>query len=191
MLRSSVLWVVTRFGRICKSGIMKMSDDLLQSNCAKCAALCCVSLAFDKSPQFKIDKAAGEPCPNLGTNGTCTIHEKLGAEGFKGCAQFECLGAGQRVTQELFDGQSWQQKPELLKPMMDAFSIMRRIHEQIQLLQQAANLLLPAEKQVELQKLAAALQPDEGWTEQSLAAFVQKTTLKETGVFLRSLKEFV
>jgi hypothetical protein len=42
-----------------------MDDALLRAECARCAALCCVTLAFDASDLFAFDKAAGEPCPHF------------------------------------------------------------------------------------------------------------------------------
>jgi hypothetical protein len=169
-----------------------MSDDpLLVSDCMQCAALCCVALAFDKSPQFKIDKPAGDPCPNLSTDHQCTIHSSLESDGYKGCVQFDCLGAGQRVTQELFDGKSWQQDPTLLTPMMDAFWMMRQVHEQLQLLSEAAKLSLPADKREEQRQFEKALRPAQGWTQASLAAFIESGKIKDIGAFMVSLKPYV
>ena len=109
----------------------------LKSDCSQCAALCCVSLVLDKGKMFAIDKAAGKPCPNLGGH-LCTIHDDLETKGFKGCTLYDCAGAGQRVTQERFNGESWRDAPELLPAMMRDFANLRPLHERLTLLVAAA-----------------------------------------------------
>lgn len=112
----------------------------LRGDCAKCVALCCVALAFDKGPKFGFDKAAGEACLHLAGNG-CAIHAQRVERGFQGCIDYDCLGAGQRVT-ALFTGRTWRDDPDHLRPMLDAFAAMRRVHEQIELLREAGKLAL-------------------------------------------------
>lgn len=119
----------------------------LRADCARCAALCCVALAFDRSPLFALDKPAGRPCPNLGRGGRCRIHRELGARGFGGCVAFDCHGAGQRVTCELFAGRSWMEDGALLEPMSRAFIALLEAHECLLLLTLAERLDLgPAER---------------------------------------------
>lgn len=110
----------------------------LTSDCANCAALCCVSLVLDKGPMFAIDKDAGTPCPNLNGH-KCGIHSDLKDRGFKGCTLYECAGAGQRVTQERFNGESWQTAPELLPAMIRDFANLRPLHERMTMLVAAAD----------------------------------------------------
>lgn len=117
-----------------------MNDAILQPDCARCAALCCIALAFDRSALFAIDKPAGEPCAHLDGCGACTIHSVRAERGFRGCIQFDCLGAGQRVTQELFAGRSWTEDHRLIGPMSHSFSVLLRRHEQLKLLEQAGAL---------------------------------------------------
>ena len=69
---------------------------LLAADCANCAGLCCVALAFTRSADFAFDKPAGDPCVNLLDDFRCDIHPDLRDRGFKGCTVFDCLGAGQR-----------------------------------------------------------------------------------------------
>jgi len=102
--------------------------DLLAGDCHRCAALCCVALAFDRSSSFAFDKAAGVPCRNL-RGIECAIHDALEASGCSGCARYDCAGAGQRVCEEVFGGRSWRDDPSLLAPMMDAFRVMREVQE--------------------------------------------------------------
>lgn len=117
------------------------STDLLKTDCSKCAALCCIALAFDKGDDFAFDKNPGEPCRNLSAH-RCSIHDTLDQDGFRGCVAYDCLGAGNRVVQEVFAGQSWQQEPRLLRVMMEAFSGMREVHKRIDLLRAAEILPL-------------------------------------------------
>ena len=118
-----------------------MTTDTLATDCSRCAALCCLALAFDKGDDFAFDKNPGEPCRNLSGH-QCSIHDRLTAEGFPGCVAYDCLGAGNRVVQEVFAGQSWQKNPQLTRPMMEAFSGMREVHKRIDLLRAAKTLPL-------------------------------------------------
>jgi len=97
--------------------------DPLVADCHRCAALCCVALAFDRSASFAFDKPAGEPCPSL-RGKLCVIHDDLEARGCSGCARYDCAGAGQRVVQEVFGGRS-----EDPARMADAFRVMRDVQE--------------------------------------------------------------
>jgi uncharacterized protein YjbI with pentapeptide repeats len=101
----------------------------LRADCRRCAALCCTAPAFAASADFALDKPAGQPCLHLGADLRCRIHARLRAQGFPGCAAYDCFGAGQRVTQETFGGQDWRQAPEVAGLMFAAFSRMRQLHE--------------------------------------------------------------
>ncbi len=159
------------------------------SDCKSCAALCCVALAFDKGEMFAFDKPAGVPCKHL--NGPlCGIHAKLESEGLKGCVRYQCDGAGQRVVQEVFSGQSWQDTPALLPPMLEAFAQMRQVHGLLLLLTSAKALPLPEAQLAELKTLTAQLSP-EVWTPESLVAFERSNLPKTARAFLRSLKAFL
>ncbi|OCX62781.1 hypothetical protein BFP70_13315 [Thioclava sp. SK-1] len=110
--------------------------DRLKTDCSQCAALCCVMLAFDKGEDFAFDKNPCEPCRNLSGH-SCAIHDSLTPKGFPGCVAYDCLGAGNRVTTEVFMGQSWRTDPKLMRPMMEAFSAMREVHKRIDVLRAA------------------------------------------------------
>jgi hypothetical protein len=112
----------------------------LRADCANCAGLCCVAPAFAASADFAIDKPAGRPCPNLGDDDLCGIHDRLRDRGFPGCAVFECFGAGQHVTQETFGGRSWRESPELAGAMFAVLPVMRQLHEMLWHLAEAAAL---------------------------------------------------
>lgn len=168
-----------------------MSDASLRPDCAQCAALCCVAFAFDKSEHFAIDKAAGDACLNLTPDYRCRIHDDLEQAGFSGCVRYTCFGAGQRVTQELFDGGDWQRDPSILDPMLSAFRVMRQIHELLLLLNAAAELPLTLEQQTERTYLAGLLAPSEGWSQTALAAFERSSVADDARAFFRSLRSHV
>ncbi|HEY2512219.1 MAG TPA: hypothetical protein VGI39_15235 [Polyangiaceae bacterium] len=164
-------------------------DPALRADCTRCAALCCVALAFDRSPHFAFDKPAAVPCPNLTPALRCVIHEDLGARGFGGCARYECWGAGQRVTQEVFGGRSWQGDPQLAEAMFEAFGVMREVHELLVLLRAAKELpLAPAQLRAR-DALDAALDPAEGWSLVALRAFKRSPVSHEVATFLTTLTD--
>src|SRR5262249_52572721 len=113
-----------------------------RADCARCAGLCCVAPAFSASADFAIDKAAGQPCPNLRPDFRCGIHARLRQRGFPGCAAYDCFGAGQKVTQVTFGGQDWRRAPGIAAQMFRVFAIMRQLHELLWHLGEA--LALPA-----------------------------------------------
>lgn len=116
----------------------------LRADCSRCSALCCAAPAFSASADFAIDKAAGLACPNLRADFRCSIHDRLRPSGFAGCAAFDCLGAGQKVTRVTFGGRDWRSEPGLAAPMFAAFAIMRQLHELLWYLNEAL-LLDPAD----------------------------------------------
>jgi uncharacterized protein YjbI with pentapeptide repeats len=101
----------------------------LRADCARCLGLCCVASEFSASADFAIDKPAGQACPHLGTDFRCGIHARLRQQGFRGCAVFDCFGAGQHVSQVTFAGADWRRQPWLAQRMFDVFTVMRELHE--------------------------------------------------------------
>lgn len=164
-----------------------MVKTMLAADCQACAGLCCVSFAFDQGPLFAEDKPAGAACRHLSSLARCNIHALRARRGFAGCVSYDCQGAGQRVTQELFQGRSWQGEPHLLRGMLEAFRIMRQVHELLFLLQAAAQLPLLTHQRDRLEVLAAALEPVGGWTYETLTELEQGTLPDEVAAFLRSL----
>jgi uncharacterized protein YjbI with pentapeptide repeats len=112
----------------------------LRADCARCFALCCVAPAFAASADFAISKDAGQPCPHLGQDFGCSIHDRLRPRGFPGCAVYDCFGAGQHVAQVTFGGQDWRRAPGLAGPMFGAFTVVRQLHELLWYLSQALAL---------------------------------------------------
>ena len=162
----------------------------LRPDCARCASLCCVGLAFDRSALFGFDKPAGEPCRNLEPSGACRIHGELERRGFGGCVAFDCHGAGQYVTQEMFAGRSWRDDPSLLQPMMTAFGPIRELHELLMILREADGLPLPAAVRDGVAAQERRLAPAAVWTIQDVASGRVKAAMDEARAFLRTLRPF-
>jgi uncharacterized protein YjbI with pentapeptide repeats len=112
----------------------------LRADCAQCVGLCCVAPAFAASVDFAIDKAAGQPCPNLQADFRCGIHGGLRDRGFRGCATYDCFGAGQRVSQAVVAGADWWADPDIAPGLVTAFAIMRPLHELLWYLAEALEL---------------------------------------------------
>ncbi len=168
-----------------------MTTPAPRADCSRCAALCCVAFAFDKSEAFAIDKPADTPCPNLGPRNRCRIHDKRKAKGFSGCIGYDCAGAGQRVTQDLFDGRSWRDDLSLLQPMTEAFADMRAAIDLEDLLAAASALPLNAADQNRLSDLQAAFTAQQPWTRQSLPTLHTSDLPAKIKTFLTSLKRYV
>ncbi|MFI5709562.1 pentapeptide repeat-containing protein [Kribbella sp. NPDC051620] len=108
----------------------------LRADCSNCYGLCCVALTFSRSADFAIDKAAGEPCPNLAEDFRCGIHSKLRSNGFQGCTVYDCFGAGQKISRQA--GSSWREQPG--QKLFEALPIMRQLHELLWYLAEALEL---------------------------------------------------
>ncbi len=160
--------------------------DLLKTDCSKCAALCCLALAFDKGRDFAFDKNPGEPCRNLSGH-SCSIHDRLTQEGFPGCVAYDCLGAGNRVVQEVFGGQSWQTEPRLTRAMMEAFSAMREVHKRIDKLRAARALTLDPRADQTCREFLARLE-QQRWSGPELNAFEVGLAL-EIDIFFYGLQD--
>ena len=143
----------------------------LIADCENCAALCCVSFPFDAGNTFAYDKRADEPCHNLDAGHKCIIHDMRSAQGFSGCLVFDCHGAGQRVTQELFKGESWRDDPNLLAPMGRAIRKMRLMHEFLAMMVAAGKLDLPDSLQTDIRLLVQTICPQTPFTPETLEQF--------------------
>ncbi|WP_437082478.1 pentapeptide repeat-containing protein [Streptomyces sp. enrichment culture] len=113
----------------------------LRGDCARCFGLCCVALPFAASADFAFDKEAGRPCPNLGDDHRCGIHDRLRQRGFTGCTVYDCFGAGQRVSRVTFGGADRR-----TGAMHEVFPLVRQLHELLWYLTEA--LTLPAARPV-------------------------------------------
>ncbi|KKI89181.1 hypothetical protein WQ54_26795 [Bacillus sp. SA1-12] len=133
----------------------------LSADCENCFGLCCVALPYAKSADFPRDKDGGTPCSNLQANYRCGIHKDLRNKGFRGCAVYECFGAGQKVSQITYGGNDWRQSTEMAKEMFEVFPIMQQLHEMLYYLHEAAGL---QETQPIRTQLQAALEETEKLT---------------------------
>lgn len=112
----------------------------LQSDCEHCFGLCCVALPYAKSADFAFNKDGGVPCRNLGQDNRCGIHEHLREKGFNGCVTYECFGAGQHVSQHIYEGIDWRGNAERAKQMFEVLPIVQQLHEMLYYLDQSLNL---------------------------------------------------
>ncbi|WP_047834136.1 pentapeptide repeat-containing protein [Robinsoniella sp. RHS] len=120
----------------------------LKIDCRKCSGLCCTALYFSKSEGFPNDKPAGKPCTNLMSDFSCAVHKKLMQYNLKGCMAFDCLGAGQKVTSDIYGGVSWKQRPEAASEIFQVFLAVWQLHQMVWYLAEAA-AVIPAEKLAE------------------------------------------
>lgn len=112
-----------------KTSDMTMLRESLRPDCANCFGLCCVAFHYLKSEDFPINKPAGQPCVHLADSYACTIHSELREQGFKGCTVYDCLGAGQFVSQVTFGGESWREQINNGMLMFTVLPIMTQVHE--------------------------------------------------------------
>jgi hypothetical protein len=101
----------------------------LRADCGSCAALCCAAFGFTRSADFPVDKAPGDPCRNLADDFSCTVHESLRPRGYRGCTVFDCAGAGQRVTGQLYGGVDRHQRQDVRVEMFAVFRVVRQLHD--------------------------------------------------------------
>ena len=130
-----------------------MERESLRPDCGSCFALCCTAFGFTRSADFAIDKPAAAPCPNLDQDYSCTIHDRLRPRGFRGCTVFDCFGAGQAVSQQLFAGISWRDAPDTRPDMFAAFKAMRQLHEMLWHLAEAQDKTFDADAAREANEL--------------------------------------
>lgn len=140
----------------------------LRPDCSNCFALCCTALGFSRTSDFAFDKPAGTPCQNLDSNFSCTIHDTLRSRGFPGCTVFDCFGAGQNVSQNLFQGISWKADPGTAKVMFPVFKVVRQLHEMLWYLAEATNRTFDPDASHQIEELRMAIENAMGDTKQVL-----------------------
>ncbi|KYG26061.1 pentapeptide repeat-containing protein [Alkalihalobacillus trypoxylicola] len=127
--------------------------DSLKSDCLQCIGLCCVALPYSKSTDFPLDKKEGQQCTHLQENNRCGIHNQLRKKGFRGCVSYECFGAGQHVTQNLYKGLDWRRDTDIKDEMFTVFTKVQQMHEMLMYLEQALTLNENYEIHDKLQKV--------------------------------------
>ncbi len=164
---------------------------ILKADCDNCFGLCCVGLYFSATDGFPADKAAGQPCINLRPDFSCDVHSELLVRGLKGCLAFDCLGAGQKVSQVTFAGRDWRQASDVAVNMFEAFVIMRHLYELLWYLTEAMTFEAASPDHGEL---AAALAETERFTNlssQALMGLDLANHREKVNALLRQMSELV
>lgn len=163
----------------------------LQRDCAQCCALCCVAPPFDAEQGFGLDKPAHTPCPNIRGDFSCAIHRELMIRGFPGCVSFDCYGAGQRTTQQMFAGASWRDSPGLAARIFRVYSTLLALHEMQMLLFTAYR---STNNGIAKAKIVAAIERVELLCSYNLARFERVNVVpvkRETMALLESLRPWL
>ena len=113
----------------------------MKSDCSRCSALCCTALFFSKSDGFPKDKVSGQPCTNLTEDYRCKIHSQLEKQNMRGCIGYDCFGAGQQVTQVIYQGQTWNDIPDRSTEIFDVFLIVFQLYQIRYYLTEATSLI--------------------------------------------------
>ena len=92
-----------------------------RADCNRCCGLCCVVPDQLAVQGFRSDKPAETPCAHLDEQHRCSIHALRQVYGFPACAGFDCHGAGQWITQNLFGGARWTDSPDVAARMFNAY----------------------------------------------------------------------
>lgn len=163
----------------------------LRADCSRCAALCCVAPAFAASADFAIDKPAGHACPNLRADFGCGIHERLRERGFRGCAVFDCFGAGQQVVQVTFGGADWCESSQTATSMFAVFTVMRQLHELLWHLIEALTLVPPGPLHDELEAARAGTAGLTSAGPEELVALGATAYRRQVGLLLERVSERV
>ncbi|MFD9075540.1 pentapeptide repeat-containing protein [Streptomyces lasiicapitis] len=163
----------------------------LRADCGSCAGLCCVALAFTASSDFAVDKRVGEPCGNLKQDHRCGIHRDLRQRGYSGCTVYDCFGAGQKVTQETYDGQGWRDDPDRAREMFAVFPVVRQLHELLWYLSEAVELPAAKGMRGELRRALETVARLADGTPQDIAALDVAARRQEVNVLLLRVGELV
>lgn len=110
-------------------------------DCSKCCGLCCSALFFSKVDGFPENKKAGIPCSNLQENFFCKIHNKLEETNLKGCIGYDCFGAGQYVTQNLYNGETWLTLKNKKDEIFNVFIIIYQLFQIRYYLEEGKNII--------------------------------------------------
>ncbi len=132
--------------------VVELNRKELTIDCSECWGICCIHLYFSKSDGFPNNKAAGTPCSHLSTDYSCSIHQQLANRGYNGCLSFDCLGAGQKISQVTFRGDG----DEGLQPsdkILEAFQLMRQLHELLWYLLEALDRAEAVRESIKIREL--------------------------------------
>lgn len=122
----------------------KLDIELLEElkiDCSKCSGLCCTALFFSKMDGFPEDKIAGKPCVNLQYDFRCKIHAELKKRRMKGCLDYDCFGAGQKVTQTIYNNSNWRTEHNKSQQIFDVFLVAFQVHQILYFLAEAKTII--------------------------------------------------
>jgi len=139
------------------------------ANCEECFGLCCVALPYAKSADFAFNKDSGQPCRHLQGDYRCGIHTQLRNKGFKGCTVYECYGAGQKISQQLYSGMDWRNSDQA-QEMFQVFPVVQQLHEMLYYLDES---LMIAEAEPLYQDIEQIMNETEQLTLQSPASLLK------------------
>ncbi|MEG0330439.1 MAG: pentapeptide repeat-containing protein [Longicatena sp.] len=125
----------------------------IQSDCEKCCGLCCVALYFSKVDGFPKDKKAGMPCLNLEQNFKCKVHNELKEKQLRGCLSYDCFGAGQKVTQDIFGNRNWRNMVDEKDKIFAVYLKVFELHQILAYLLEASLLYVGKEMQDDIRGL--------------------------------------
>jgi hypothetical protein len=135
-----------------------VDESSLEPDCARCVGLGCVAPSFTRSGDHAFSIPEGEACRNLTKNFQCGVYPNLVEQGFPGCKAFNCLGAGQKVMQNMFPGADWRADADVRNRMFAAFFIVKKLHELIWALLKLATLCPDTDLRSQINEKASALE---------------------------------
>jgi hypothetical protein len=94
-----------------------------RADCSRCCGLCCVVPAQLSVQGFPSDKPANTPCCYIDACSQCSIHGRRREYGYEACEGFDCFGAGQWITQNLFANARWTDSPDVAKRIFAAYRV--------------------------------------------------------------------
>lgn len=125
----------------------------LKTDCQNCSGLCCVALCYRKSDGFPSNKLAGVTCRHLTENFHCDIHQKLGELNMKGCLNYDCFGAGQKVSRSIYQNIDWMKNPDMAEEIFEVFLKVTQLHQILWYLIQATTICEDGKLAAEIEKL--------------------------------------
>ena len=112
----------------------------IRLDCAKCSGLCCAALFFSDIDGFPYEKPAAVPCLHLMKDFMCDTYADLAQNGWKGCCSYDCFGAGNYVTDSLYQGKTWRDDASMKQDIFAVFLIVYQLHQMLFYLCEAAML---------------------------------------------------
>jgi len=122
-------------------------------DCSQCSGLCCTALFFSKTDGFPENKIAGKPCSKLMDNYSCNIHHELEMRKMKGCMGYDCFGAGQYVTQNIYKGDTWKTLKDKSREIFDVFTMVFQLYQIRYFLEEARTIITAKELWSDIESL--------------------------------------